>query len=146
MRVAIFLKYFSLWAEFRFIISQLYNGLHVIYPLFLPICDETWILSTYFTKIKIKRTNRFHENRSSVDGATRRLAGRDRQTWESLFAILQRSLKINKHPSSYITENTLLIHYKENNQLIPHRGKIKVSFWKSYEIYKRTVCCRAFES
>jgi hypothetical protein len=45
------LKHFWLWEEFKEILSQMYTGLHVKYPLFLSDFNETWIFWADFRKI-----------------------------------------------------------------------------------------------
>jgi hypothetical protein len=44
------LKNFSLYEEFSEILSQMYTGFHVKYPLFLSEFNKTQIFSTYFQK------------------------------------------------------------------------------------------------
>ena len=72
------LKHFSFQDELREILSQIYIGLHVKYPLFLLDFNETSICSTdfpkntpvsNFMKIRHVRAELFH-----VDGETDRLA------------------------------------------------------------------------
>ena len=45
------LKHLSFWGEFSETLSQMYIGLHVKNPLFLPELNETCIFSTDFRKI-----------------------------------------------------------------------------------------------
>jgi hypothetical protein len=46
-----YLKYFSFWAKFSDILSEMYIGLYVKYSLFLSDFSKPWIFSTYFIKL-----------------------------------------------------------------------------------------------
>jgi hypothetical protein len=60
------LKYFSFWENFSEILSKMYIGLHIKYPLFLADINDTWT----FRQILQKFLNIiFYENTPSGSGA-----------------------------------------------------------------------------
>jgi hypothetical protein len=70
------LKHFSFYEEFSEI-SQMYEGIHVKYPIFLSDFNEIWV---FFQQIFEKYSNiQFHEK--SVEWETSCSMRKDRQTW-----------------------------------------------------------------
>jgi hypothetical protein len=86
-------KNFSCQEKFNKILSQMYTGIHVKYPLLLSDFNETWRFSTDFRK---KCSNiKFHENPPSGSRVSWSIRAGRRRGQQPLFAILR--TRLNTH-------------------------------------------------